>query len=113
MKKIKVIVILGALTSQLAVAGSFTLSSKSLPQGGAIGPDLYWNNFGCSGKNIMPDLQWANAPKGVKSYAITMYDKDAPTGSGFWHRSAVILGLNEKPTISHLRSMTMAKYSQP
>jgi Raf kinase inhibitor-like YbhB/YbcL family protein len=85
MKKIKVIVILGALTSQLALAGSFTLSSKSLPQGSAIGSDLYWNNFGCSGKNIMPDLQWTNAPKGVKSYAITMYDKDAPTGSGFWH----------------------------
>ncbi len=43
------------------------------------------NGFGCQGQNISPELHWANAPAGTKSYAITAYDPDAPTGSGFWH----------------------------
>lgn len=51
-----------------------------------IPADYYWNNFGCSGANIAPSLTWENAPKGTQSFAITFYDKDAPTGSGFWHR---------------------------
>ncbi|ESE42831.1 YbhB/YbcL family Raf kinase inhibitor-like protein [Shewanella decolorationis] len=51
-----------------------------------IPADYYWNNFGCSGANIAPSLTWENAPKGTQSFAMTFYDKDAPTGSGFWHR---------------------------
>lgn len=43
-----------------------------------------YNSFGCTGENISPELNWANAPKGTKSFAITMYDPDAPTGSGWW-----------------------------
>src|SRR4029453_4587971 len=41
--------------------------------------------FGYSGENISPQLSWQNAPAGTQSFAVTMYDKDAPTGSGFWH----------------------------
>lgn len=66
-------------------ASAFTLESKSVKAGAAIGEQHYWNNFGCTGGNVMPDLAWSNAPAGTKSFAVTFYDKDAPTGSGFWH----------------------------
>jgi phosphatidylethanolamine-binding protein (PEBP) family uncharacterized protein len=68
-----------------AGAAEFRLRSKSLKNGQAIPADYFWNNFGCTGKNVMPDLEWSGAPFGTRSFAITVYDKDAPTGSGFWH----------------------------
>lgn len=39
----------------------------------------------CGGKNLSPALHWSGAPEGTRSYAITVYDPDAPTGSGWWH----------------------------
>jgi Raf kinase inhibitor-like YbhB/YbcL family protein len=68
-----------------AQAADFTLGSQALSPNATIGAANYWNNFGCSGANLMPDLGWANAPAGTKSFAVTFHDKDAPTGSGFWH----------------------------
>ena len=41
--------------------------------------------FGCTGGNIAPTISWKNAPKGTKSFVLTMYDKDAPTGLGWVH----------------------------
>ncbi|MGD1846172.1 MAG: YbhB/YbcL family Raf kinase inhibitor-like protein [Salibacteraceae bacterium] len=64
-------------------AQSFTLSSSSL-QGQFLSLDEF-NGFGCSGENQSPQLSWKNAPANTKSFAITMYDPDAPTGSGWWH----------------------------
>lgn len=64
-------------------AQTFTLSSKDV--GGQFTNQFIAANFGCSGGNQSPELSWANAPEGTKSFAITLYDEDAPTGSGFWH----------------------------
>lgn len=85
MKMNKLSLLLVLLTSQLAFAANFTVSSQSLIEGASIAPENYWNNFGCSGKNMMPDLTWSNIPEGTKSFVVTLYDHDAPTGSGFWH----------------------------
>jgi Raf kinase inhibitor-like YbhB/YbcL family protein len=66
-------------------AGVFEVTSPTIKAGGPIPLKHYWNNFGCTGGNVSPALSWHGAPEGTKSYAITIYDHDAPTGSGFWH----------------------------
>lgn len=67
---------------------AFTLTSESFKDGDYLGQDHVLSEnfgFGCAGGNVSPQLTWAGAPNGTKSYAITCYDPDAPTGSGFWH----------------------------
>lgn len=64
-------------------AQTFTLKSNDV--GGQATIKQVANGFGCTGENQSPQLIWENAPAGTKSFAITMYDKDAPTGSGLWH----------------------------
>lgn len=72
-----------SLSSGLFAQNTFTLSSKDL--GGQASKSQEFNGFGCTGENQSPQLSWQNAPEGTKSFAITMYDPDAPTGSGWWH----------------------------
>jgi Raf kinase inhibitor-like YbhB/YbcL family protein len=69
--------------SALLFAEGFTLKSKALE--GQLSMKQVYNGFGCSGENISPALSWDDAPKGTKSFAVTVYDPDAPTGSGWWH----------------------------
>jgi Raf kinase inhibitor-like YbhB/YbcL family protein len=84
MKKVNLIVALSLLfTTTLFGQKTFTLSSNDL--GGEATKQQEFNGFGCTGDNQSPQLQWKNAPEGTKSFAITLYDPDAPTGSGFWH----------------------------
>lgn len=64
-------------------AQTFTLSSVDL--GGQFTPAFVAGNMGCNGQNHSPELHWSYAPANAKSFAVTMYDPDAPTGSGFWH----------------------------
>jgi hypothetical protein len=84
MKKINFIAAIMLLCSTTIFSQkTFTLTSKSV--GGQATKVQEYNGFGCSGDNVSPQLSWANAPEGTKSFAVTMYDPDAPTGSGFWH----------------------------
>ncbi len=62
---------------------TFTLTSSDV--GGQATDRQVFSGFGCSGANVSPQLSWQNPPEGTKSYAVTMYDPDAPTGSGWWH----------------------------
>ena len=59
---------------------TFTLTSNDITDGGVL-PDAQVQAKG----NTSPHLKWSGAPEGTKTYAVTCYDPDAPTGSGFWH----------------------------
>ncbi len=63
----------------------FSLSSPDIKPGSTISHEQVFDGFGYTGQNISPALHWSGAPQGVKSFALTLYDPDAPTGSGFWH----------------------------
>ena len=74
-----------ALGVPAAYAQSMSVKSAEVSDGGAMKEEQVLNAFGCKGGNISPSLSWSGAPSGTKSLAITNYDPDAPTGSGWWH----------------------------
>ena len=76
---------LSLLGHTAANAQSMTLTSADLKEGATIANEQIFNGFGCTGSNVSPALSWNGAPSATKSFAITMYDPDAPTGSGWWH----------------------------
>lgn len=77
------VLMLASLTT--AQADDFSLSSPTFRSDTPLPNTHVYNGFGCSGVNRSPALEWQHAPDGTKSYAITLYDPDAPTGSGWWH----------------------------
>ena len=66
-------------------AAPFVLTSPDIADGATIATRFVFNSFGCTGDNVSPALRWQGAPAGTKSFAVTVYDPDAPTGSGWWH----------------------------
>jgi len=74
-----------ALALTAGQASAFEISSPAVGADGTIPLKYTANAFGCHGSNISLPLQWKDVPAGAKSLALTMYDPDAPTGSGFWH----------------------------
>ena len=79
-----IVLIIGMVFPSITLAQPvFTLFSSDL--GGQITQSQVLNGFGCKGENVSPALRWENPPQGTKSFAVTVYDPDAPTGSGWWH----------------------------
>ncbi len=67
---------------------ALVVTSESFTEGELLGPQHVLSEafgFGCSGGNLSPQLSWHGAPDGTESFAVTCFDPDAPTGSGFWH----------------------------
>lgn len=91
--------------STLVQAQTFTLTSPDI-EGQATSKQVF-NGFGCTGGNISPKLQWKNAPKGTKSFAITMYDPDAPTGSGWWHWVVFDIPSDESEIVQKAGDLTL------
>ncbi len=84
MKRVLLIAFLAVLLGAATVrAQEFTLTSTDLR--GQLTNDQVFAGFGCTGRNISPALRWVNAPTNTKSFAVMVYDPDAPTGSGWWH----------------------------
>jgi Raf kinase inhibitor-like YbhB/YbcL family protein len=64
---------------------AFTVTSEDITHGGHMADKHVYHSFGMSGDNVSPQLSWSGFPGETKSFAVTCYDPDAPTGSGFWH----------------------------
>ena len=76
---------LGLAVGSPSLASAFTVTSPDFTNGGAISPAQVLNAFGCRGDNRSPALSWSGEPAGTQSFAVTMFDPDAPTGRGYWH----------------------------
>lgn len=63
----------------------FYLHSPDVASDGEIDASFEYDGFGCSGDNRSPELIWSNPPAQARSFAISVHDPDAPTGSGWWH----------------------------
>jgi Raf kinase inhibitor-like YbhB/YbcL family protein len=63
----------------------FSVSSPQIHDGGTFPASAWAGSFGCTGGNQQFTLHWHGAPATARSFAVTMFDPDAPTGSGFWH----------------------------
>lgn len=77
----------GALFCTTPAVADMALRSSDIAEGEIMDADQVFAGFGCDGGNLAPSLSWSGVPEGTKSFIITVYDPDAPTGSGFWHWS--------------------------
>ena len=69
----------------VSTAWSFELSSPDVAQGQRLNRTQVYRGYGCDGGNLSPALSWKHAPAGTHSFALTVFDPEAPTGKGWWH----------------------------
>jgi len=79
------ILVLAAATPAAHHAPGLVLTSTEVHSGRSMSAAQVLDQFGCTGQNQSPSLSWSGAPAKTKSFAVTLYDPDAPTGSGWWH----------------------------
>lgn len=94
MRRLIMTTLLSGLALNAAQAAGFTVFSADIVDGKIALPQ-FANVFGCTGDNLSPALAWTGAPEGTKSFVVSMYDKDAPTGSGFWHWVVIDIPVSE------------------
>jgi Raf kinase inhibitor-like YbhB/YbcL family protein len=68
-----------------ASIGTLTVTSTTFAEGAIVPRSMLFDQFGVGGENLSPQLSWSAGPAGTKSYAVTLFDPDAPTTVGFWH----------------------------
>ncbi len=66
-------------------ASAFELRSPDVSEGSTLARAQVYSGYGCTGENLSPALTWSGAPAGTQSFALTVFDPDAPTGHGWWH----------------------------
>ncbi len=77
--------VFAALLAGNALAFDLTSPDPEVKNGKPMTKAQEYKGFGCNGDNFSPALEWKNPPAGTRSFAVTVYDPDAPTGSGWWH----------------------------
>src|SRR6202171_3483635 len=70
---------------------TFTLTSESVTDGQPLANDQVSGIMGAGGEDESPQLSWSGFPEGTRSFAVTVYDPDAPPASGFWHWAVATL----------------------
>ncbi|MBJ6725596.1 YbhB/YbcL family Raf kinase inhibitor-like protein [Geomonas sp. Red875] len=85
MKTVMILLMTVLVMTGAVHAEEFLLTSPQVKDGGSMAEEQVFAGFGCNGGNKSPALVWRSAPAGTKSFAVTVYDPDAPTGSGWWH----------------------------
>ena len=76
--------VLAVAAAPTYAAGTFTLTSTDFRDGGSIDIKQAFDRGTCHGGNRSPQLSWSHPPDGTRSFAVTMFDMDAP-GRGWWH----------------------------
>ncbi len=91
-----ILLLLLTVLMPLSAQAEMSLQSTDISEGEMLSNAQVFNGFGCEGGNISPQLSWRGVPEGAKSLAITVYDPDAPTGSGWWHWVAFNIPVDTK-----------------
>lgn len=99
--------ILLLLSASILMAGDFTLQSKDIDA--QLTKVQEFNSYGCDGQNVSPQLSWSNAPKGTKSFAITMQDTNSPIGIKWWHWLVINIPANVTEIVTDASGKAMPK----